>query len=164
MRHLGEEGSILIKDFIVGRGCEPRTPRELINFFDGVESEDLKEINGIGDKMAESFIDWFEDEESRQLLEKLSEGGVVFLKEDTSALKSDALSGKSFVLTGSLQNLTRDDAKDLIRRVGGKPSSSVSSKTDFVVVGRDPGSKAEKAEKLGVKIISEEEFQEIIKR
>ena len=76
---------------------------------------------------------------------------------------SKRLNGKSFVLTGTLKSLSRDEVKDKIRQAGGQVSSSVSKKTDYVVVGEEPGSKYNKAKQLGVKIISEKEFLELLK-
>jgi DNA ligase (NAD+) len=94
-------------------------------------------------------------------LEKLGKVGIT-IKNYKLPTTNYKLSGKTFVLTGSLTNLTREEAKEKIRNLGSKVSETVSKKTDFVVVGREPGSKLEQARRLGVKIISDKEFLKII--
>ena len=97
-----------------------------------------------------------------KLLEKLKRVGVR-IESQKSKDKSQKLGGLIFVLTGSLESMSREESKERIRELGGDISESVSKKTDFVVVGREPGSKYEKAKKLGVKIINEKEFLELVK-
>ncbi len=163
IRHLGEEGAILVKKEAL-KDHEISNPQDLTNVFDKIRENDLLKINGVGEKMAKSITNWFENKESREILKKLSQSGVNFEKEarDNFSSKSDIFSGKSVVLTGALENYSRDTAKDIIRKMGGKPSSSVSGKTDFVLIGSDPGSKYEKAKKLGVRIIEEGEFIRLV--
>lgn len=175
IRHLGEEGAILVKNqlensnFVIGKiakenKIEIKSPNNLVELFEKISKEDLDSIKGFGEKMSSSVESWFREDENRKTLKDLDELGIEFEKIEQK--KASALGGKlenkTFVLTGALPNLTRDEAKDLIRKEGGNVSSSVSTKTDFVLVGADPGSKFEKAQKLGVKILDEEGFLKII--
>jgi DNA ligase (NAD+) len=123
--------------------------------------EELKKIKDIGNVMAESIYDFFQNRENLEFLTKLKEAGVEPIK--VKIKKSGRLFGKTVVLTGSLDSLSRDEAADKIRSAGGDISSSVSQKTDYVVVGAEPGSKFAKAKKLGVKIIKEKEFLNLLK-
>jgi DNA ligase (NAD+) len=123
--------------------------------------EDLTEIHEIGPIVAESIYNFFHNPKNLKVLEKLKKGGVKFPEEKVVAKKTP-LSGKTFVLTGRLDSITRDEARKFIENMWGKVSSSVSKKTDFVVVGADPGSKYDKALKLGVKTINEEELRKLI--
>ena len=121
--------------------------------------EDLEAIDGVGNIVARSLHDWFRDPEHKKLLRDLLKEVQV---EQGVAKQGGALSGKTFVLTGSLETLSRDEASRKVRAAGGDIASSVSKKTDYVVAGADPGSKYEKARKLGVRILSEAEFLRIL--
>lgn len=122
--------------------------------------EDLEKIHEIGPRVAESVVLFFSQKSNQELIEKLKKAGVSFGREEEKV--SRTLEGKQFVLTGALERLTRDEAKERIERKGGRVTSSVSKKTHYVVVGSKPGSKAEKARELGVKTINEKEFLEIL--
>ncbi len=123
--------------------------------------EDLVKIPEIGDKMAESIITFFKQEQTKTLITRLKEAGVNMLyAKDESGPKP--LGNLTFVLTGALEKYSRSKAKELIENLGGKVTGSVSKKTDYVVVGKDPGSKYTKALELGVKILNEEQFEELI--
>ena len=122
--------------------------------------EELEAIDEIGPKIAESIVQFFSEKNNREEIERLKKLGVRM--EQEQAPRSQALAGKQFVLTGALESMTREEAKEKILQAGGRVTSSVSSKTDFVVVGADPGSKAEKAKKLGVRMIDEKEFLEML--
>jgi len=126
--------------------------------------EKIAEIQGIGEKTAESIRDFFSEEENRRVLEKLRRAGMPF--EETAPRESgeidERFAGKSFVFTGALTTFTRDEAAELVEKRGGKIIKSVSKKTDYVVVGADPGSKYQKAVQLGVKILSEDEFMAML--
>jgi DNA ligase (NAD+) len=122
--------------------------------------EDLTEVHEIGPIVAQSIYNFFHNPKNLKVLEKLKRGGVKFPVEKAKA-KETVFSGKTFVLTGGLDSFTRDEARKLIEDLGGRVSSSVSKKTDFVVVGKDPGSKYDNALKLGVKTISEDEFEKM---
>jgi len=119
--------------------------------------EELKNINDIGEVVANSIVSYFKDINNLNLIEKLLNHVEVFYEE-----KEEKLKGLSFVLTGTLLKITRDEAKERIRKLGGEVSFSVSIKTDYLIIGENPGSKYEKAKKLGVKIISEKEFYELL--
>jgi len=120
--------------------------------------EDLDRIDGVGKIVAQSIIGWFKDETNIEMLEKL----LKEVKIKNSQIVSQKLKDNTFVLTGSLDILSRDQAKEKIRQLGGTISSSVSVKTDFVLAGEKAGSKLEKAKKLGVKILNEKEFLKMI--
>ena len=122
--------------------------------------EDITAIDGYGDTMAESVVHYFSKPETRALIEKLRAAGVK-LTEDVEE-KTDLFTGKTFVLTGTLPTYTRNEAKALIEKNGGKVSSSVSKKTDYVLAGEDAGSKLTKAQQLGVQILSEEELNRML--
>jgi len=123
--------------------------------------EDFEAIDGFGSILAESAAEFFSLEETKQMIEKLKAQGLNMnsLKE----VKDTRFEGKVFVLTGTLPTYSRNEASAIIESFGGKTSSSVSKKTDFVLAGEEAGSKLDKAQKLGVAIISEEEFNEMIK-
>ncbi len=121
----------------------------------------LEEVDGIGGILAQSIFDWFQDAYHLSVLDKLRAAGVN-MQNTAREVASDSLTGKTFVLTGTLPTLSRDDATTLIESHGGKVTGSVSKKTDYVVVGDSPGSKAEKAAQLGVAILSEQDLFALI--
>ena len=123
-------------------------------------ADELESVPGIGPEVAGSVVDFFSHEENRRVLEKLKRAGLKFEVEKEEAARP--LSGKKFVFTGTLSSMTRSEAEELIRKLGGEASSSVSRRTDYVVVGENPGSKLEKARQLGVKTITEEEFLRMV--
>jgi len=121
---------------------------------------ELENIQDIGLIVARSIYDWFRQKRNIEFLEKLKR--VVRVKDYELGIKDKKLKGKTFILTGGLETMTRNEAKDKIRQLGGDISESVSKKTDYVVVGLEPGSKYDKAKKLGVKTINEKEFLNIL--
>ena len=123
--------------------------------------EQISSINDIGPVVASSIVEFFEQNQTKDLIEKLKEAGVNmnYLEEEGT---DNRFEGKTFVLTGGLENFTRREASDIIEKLGGKTSSSVSKKTDYVLAGEDAGSKLVKAQNLGVTVISEEEFEKMI--
>ena len=120
--------------------------------------EELDSISDIGEVVAESIFSYFNDEKNIKLIDKILLNGVEIIYEE----RDDKLKGITFVLTGTLLEISRDKAKEEIIKLGGDVSSSVSINTSYLVVGENPGSKYEKAKKLGVKIINEKEFYELI--
>ncbi|MDH3976090.1 MAG: NAD-dependent DNA ligase LigA [Deltaproteobacteria bacterium] len=122
--------------------------------------EELLEIRDIGPEIAAAVSGFFEEEKNLLMVEKLLKGGIRFEKKHFSG--SEKLAGKVFVLTGTLTTLKRDEAKALIEAEGGKVSGSVSSKTDYVVAGSEPGSKLEKARELEVSVLNEEELKKML--
>jgi len=124
--------------------------------------EKLRDIEKIGDKKATSIREYFDTPRNQEIIRKLRAAGVQEQPPEPHA--AWALAGKSFVFTGGLPNLSREEAKALVTARGGKVSSSVSAKTDYVVAGADPGSKLAKAKELGVQILNEAEFEELLRR
>ncbi|MDP2753395.1 MAG: BRCT domain-containing protein, partial [Nitrospirota bacterium] len=120
----------------------------------------LMKVPDTGPVVAESIYKFFRDAGNTKFLNDLKKVGVKIIPDKAPEGK---LAGKSFVVTGTLETMSREEAHDKIRALGGNVSSAVSAKTSYVVAGENPGSKYEKAKKLGVKILSEKEFWEIIK-
>ena len=126
--------------------------------------KELEQIMEIGPKMAESIHLFFSQKENMRLISDLEKAGVQTEEKSRKKImeRDRPLDGKTFVLTGSLEDYTREKASELIESFGGRTSSSVSKKTDYLLAGKDPGSKLDKAKKLGVKIISERDFTKLI--
>ena len=124
--------------------------------------EELVAVNEVGPKVAAAIVEFFSEPANRQLVKKLHKVGVHPTAEKRE-VKSQKFAGKSFVFTGGLANRSREEAGALVQEHGGKLSGSVSKKTDYVVVGTDPGSKYDKAKELGVTILTESEFEKLIK-
>ena len=122
--------------------------------------EDLTEVPDVGGITAQSIYDWFRQEQSRHMIERLRQAGVNF--ESKRVLTDDRFAGKTFVLTGALSKFTREEATEKIELLGGKASGSVSKKTSFVVVGENAGSKERKARELGITILTEDEFWDML--
>ncbi len=125
--------------------------------------EELESVPTVGPKIAASTGAYFADEENRRIIEKLRQAGVR-LAEERAARKEGPLHGLTFVITGALQSMTREEAEERVRELGGSAGSSVTRKTGYVVVGESPGSKAQKAQKLGTKVLTEEEFLALLRR
>jgi DNA ligase (NAD+) len=125
--------------------------------------QDLDDIPEIGLTVAESVRDWFDDEGNRKLCDRLRTAGVkTEVANQNSASPDERFAGKQFVLTGKMLNFTRDEARAMIESRGGRVNSSVSKKTDFVIAGEEAGSKLDKAMALGVPVVDEAAFQEMI--
>ncbi len=150
--HVGEEtANLLAKEFDSLKDLQKAT------------IEKLERIEGVGGVVAQSIFKWFSDEMNKELIERLLYFVNIKFLERTVLSKNLSLKGKTFVLTGAMKSLSRDEAKNKIRMLGGKISSSISSKTDFVILGKDPGSKYNKAKNLGVKILNEKTFLKMLK-
>ena len=168
IRHVGEETAILLSQKIKNyeltclrrQGIKNMNPNGLLEIIDGISLEELQEIREIGEKVAESIKEWFNDKKNRQLIEALSKNEVKIILPDSAA--AGKLAGLTFVLTGELENYSRAEAKEIVRTLGGDVSASVSKNTDYVLLGENPGSKYDKAKELGVKMISENEFKKMI--
>lgn len=150
IRHVGKETA----DILSG---EFATLDDIKN----ADVERLTNIEGIGGIIAQSIYDFFHEERNVKMIEELKELGVNPVSKVKP--KSNKLAGKTFVLTGTLQNMTRDEASAIIKSHGGKTSSSVSKKTSYVLAGENAGSKLDKAQNLGVIILTEDDFLEMIK-
>lgn len=151
IRNVGEKAASLL--------CEEfKTIENLIN----AEAADIIKIDGFGDIVAQSVVDYFKSENVLEIVRRLQEKGVNMVY--TSTVESDVLKGKTIVVTGTLPGLSRDEAEKLITDNGGKAASSVSKKTSFVLAGEKAGSKLEKANRLGIPVISQEQFLEMINK
>jgi DNA ligase (NAD+) len=124
-------------------------------------AEDLEKVPEVGPKVSASIVDFFSEPANRKLIKKLRGAGVRPTAEKRE-VKSDKLTGKSFVFTGGLERRSREEAGEMVQQHGGKVSGSVSKKTDYVVVGSDPGSKYDKAKELGVTILDESGFEKLL--
>jgi DNA ligase (NAD+) len=147
---VGEETAILLAEHF-----------KTIDDIAKASTERLIEINGIGEVMAEGIVAWFKDKENKKLIERLKKV-LTIQNEYAQSNKPRPLAGKTFVLTGTLSALSRDEAKEKIRKLGGDVSSSVSKSTSYVVAGEEAGSKLGKAEELGVRVLSEKEFLKLL--
>ena len=149
-------------------GVGSAAAKDLIRHFGGIEQlgkatvEDLTNVHDIGEVTARHIAEFFTDAANIKLIEELKNLGLK-LEDDTPKVESNSeIAGKSFVLTGTLSRYKRDDAAKLIEERGGIVKGSVSKKTDYVIVGEDAGSKLTKAKELGIKILSEDEFINLI--
>ena len=173
IRHVGEETAGLLAEKISGmineegKDNDKRLPiKKLISYFQSFSLEDLENMPDVGPIVARSIYDFWRDEADLKMMDKFIANGVSLIaghKDVSEIIKKSLIYGKNFVLTGSLSSLTRGEAKDKIKALGGKMKDSVGREIDYVVVGDDPGSKYEKAKKLGIRIVEEEEFLKMIK-
>ncbi len=116
----------------------------------------------MGPVVADNLVQFFKQEHNCEIIEALMDAGVVWKKKPKASKKNNSLAGHTYVLTGSLKNYTRSDASDKLKQMGAKVTSSVSKKTTAVFAGENPGSKINKAESLGVDVLSEEELNRIL--
>jgi DNA ligase (NAD+) len=129
---------------------------------DKARVDDLMQIDGLGPNIAESIVDWFSLPFNKQVLQKLKAAGVFPKGEEKNEKKAGALTGMTFVVTGTLPTLSRDGVKEFIESNGGKVIDSVSKNTSYLVLGEKPGSKLDKAKSLGVKVIDELELKNLV--
>jgi DNA ligase (NAD+) len=154
IRHVGDHTASLLADNF-------RDLESLRN----ASYDDLVSIPEIGPEVARSVLLFFAQESTMELLDKLERAGVSYEKGEVGVAEEavrEVLEGKTFVFTGRI-SMSREEAKSIVERFGGKVASSVSKRTDYVVAGEEAGSKLEKAEKLGVKVIDEVGFREMVK-
>lgn len=160
--HIGEENAILLAKYFQKKNKSKKIQiSDLIKIGKELKKLELENIKTIGPKMSQSIVDWFKDESNLKFLKKLESKGINLIP-IVSHKEKGKLKGLTFVLTGALLSMTREEAKKRIREEGGEVSEVVSKKTDFVIAGDNPGSKLEKAKKLSVKIINEEEFLKML--
>jgi len=126
-----------------------------------LSEEDLMKVEGIGPEVAASVHQFFKDKKNKESIERLKKSGVKVV--EPKGKEKGKLAGKTFLFTGALKDLGRDEARNLVESLGGTTASSISKKVDFVVAGEDPGSKYDKARELGIKILTEEEFKKLIR-
>ena len=150
IRHIGQKAGALLSQHFMS-----------IDNLMNATAEDICSIDGFGEITAQSVVDFFSLESSKNLVEKLKNSGVN--TESKRTLKDDRFKGLTFVLTGTLSTLTRAQASEIIEAFAGKTSSSVSKKTSYVLAGEDAGSKLKKANDLGITVITEEQFADMIK-
>jgi len=170
IRHVGEETAELLAGefllFIRAQSDSSGSLNDLIRYFQTLKTEDLEKLSDIGPIVAKSIGEFWTDKHNLELLHKFLANGISLSIDRAQTLKnsqSRELSGQIFVLTGTLNSLTRAEAKDRIKILGGKVKEAVTRETVYVVAGIEPGSKYEKAKKLGIKILDEKEFLNLIK-
>jgi DNA ligase (NAD+) len=163
IRHVGEETARLLAQQTADSRQQTAGIGDLIDFFQNISLEELEDIQDIGPIIGKSVYDFFHSEKKLKLLKNLSRVGVEVNFPQKIRKVNFPLSGKTFVLTGSMETLSREQAKEKIRNLGGNVSSSISKNTDYLVAGENPGSKFGKAEKLGIKILNENKFLKMIK-
>ncbi len=152
IRHIGEKAAkILAKKY------------KTLDNLRLADAQELAQINDIGAVMAESVTEYFSERQNAEFIQKLEQAGVRCVDDSDDSGEDGKFAGKTFVLTGTLEKYTRAEAGAIIESLGGKTSSSVSKKTDYVLAGYEAGSKLDKAVKLGVTVISESEFEEMLK-
>ena len=163
IEHVGEETALLLAKQAVYWVKQNKqalaVPQDLVQLFTNLDKVTLEKLPDIGTKVADSIISWFNNSANQGFLKKITDHGM---KITLPRIANGKLNNKSFVITGVLSNYSRDEAKKLVRANGGQISESVSKQTDYVVVGENPGSKYDKAKKLGVKILNEKEFSAMI--
>lgn len=165
IRYLGEQSSYDIAKYLVDHLRESFHEFSILDLIENLKTlslEEIKNIDGIGEKIGQTIHDWFHNRQYLDYMEKLNKVGI---KLNIQHLKSTGnLLGKSFVLTGTLESMTRDQAKALIKEKSGKIHSSITHDADFLVAGGSPGSKLKKAQELGIKVLTEEELKDLLDR
>lgn len=150
IRHVGEQAAKILAERY-----------ESLQALMEAREEELTEIPEIGPKIAASIVSFFESQQNLHVIEKLVQAGVNTTSEKADQAGEKPLAGKVFVITGTLEDFSRQTAGELVEKLGGKVSSSVSRNTDYLIVGEKPGSKYDKAVELGVTVVNEEEFKEL---
>lgn len=166
IRYIGEESAVLVANRMLADLREKNndiTPKLIFESAGKLNIASWQEVKGLGEKAAGSLFSYFNDKNNWREFSSLTKLGVRIIIPAVETLHTMSLQDKSFVFTGTLPNLDRDVAKNMVRTAGGSVSGSVSRNTNYVVLGSDPGSKLEKAKRLGIKILSEEEFKQLFK-
>jgi DNA ligase (NAD+) len=149
IRHVGEHLSEVLANEL----------QSLANFLH-VTEEELLDVREVGPELAQSVVQFFRDQKNREVVTKLQRAGLTI--GDPGADTTTQLKGLTFVFTGALESFSRDEARDVVESLGGSTTSGVSMKVDYVVVGKDPGSKYERARELGIKVLTEDQFRELV--
>lgn len=160
--NVGEETAYDIASIVMSNVKGQMSNKTIITKLRNNKLEDWQEIPDIGPIVAKSIFDYFQDKKNIDFIERLFDSGVK-IKRINYSVESRKFTGKTFVFTGGLETLTRDEAKNIVREQGGEVSESVSNKTSFVVAGTDAGEKLDKAQQLNVKILSEKELLDLVK-
>ncbi|KKR07871.1 MAG: ligase protein [Parcubacteria group bacterium GW2011_GWC2_39_14] len=156
IRYVGEENAT-----VLAQEVNSKSINEFLHKVTSLSVVELNETEGVGDKVASSIFEYFVNKNNIKRIERLADLGVVLLP--VPKRKNQAgVTGKIFVLTGTLETLSRDEAKEIIKKLGGKVAGTVSRKTDYVVLGENPGNKKTEADNLGIKVISEQEFKKLL--
>jgi DNA ligase (NAD+) len=156
--HIGEENAKLLAHFL-SQKKKITKPSDLIEVTQNLRAIHYSAIPGFGEKVSRSVAEWFANEENKSYLKKLTEVGIEIIEEEK---KEGKLKGQVFAFTGELEKYSREEAKRIVESLGAETTDTVSKRVTILVVGKNPGSKLEKAKKLGIKTISEEEFYELI--
>lgn len=168
---INKSKNVNFENFIFALGISnigKKTAKDLTKYYQTLDDlkyakvEDLSSIHDIGDIVANSVVQYFKDDKNLQIIDELINLGVNIIYKSTKT--GDLLKGKTFVLTGTLEKYSRSDATKIIEDLGGQTSTSVSKNTSYVLAGSEPGSKLTKAQMLGVTILTEQEFDELIKK
>lgn len=168
---INKSKNVNFENFIFALGISnigKKTAKDLTKYYQTLDDlkyakvEDLSSIRDIGDIVANSVVQYFKDDKNLQIIDELINLGVNIIYKSTKT--GDLLKGKTFVLTGTLEKYSRSDATKIIEDLGGQTSTSVSKNTSYVLAGSEPGSKLTKAQMLGVTILTEQEFDELIKK
>ena len=157
--HIGEENAKVLGEFLKRKG-EIKKPIDLWNIAEKIRKEEYQRIPGFGPQLAESIYNWFHNENNKIFLQKLTDYGVEITEE--VIIKEGPLKGKVFCFTGELEKYTRSQAQEIVEKLGGEAVDAISKKVDYLVVGKNPGSKLQKAQKYNIKILNEEEFLKMI--
>jgi len=162
--HVGEEtAATLAKNFEFPHDSHNTIGiKTILKVFGDLSLEDLQEVNDVGPIVGKSIYEWFHEKRNIELMERLAKAGVEVEAMPKRTKTNSKLAGTTFVITGSLEAMGREEAKERIRELGGDASESVSKKTTYLVAGAEPGSKLDKARSLGVKVIGEKEFLKLI--
>ena len=156
--HIGEENAKLLAHFL-SQKKKITKPSDLIEATQNLKAIHYSAIPGFGEKVSQSVAEWFANEENKNYLKKLTKVGIEIVEEEK---KEGKLKGEVFAFTGDLEKYSREEAKRIVENLGAETTDTVSKRVTILVVGKNPGSKLEKAKKLGIKTISEEEFYELI--
>lgn len=158
--HIGEENAKILANF-VRKKTQIKKPSDLIEVFNGVKLTELQNIPNFGEKVSQSVFDWFREKDNINFLKKLTELGIEIIEETAKAYQP--LQGQVFAFTGELENYSRNKAKEIVENLGAETTETISQRVTYLVVGKNPGSKLEKAKKLNIKLITEEEFEKILR-
>jgi DNA ligase (NAD+) len=158
--HIGEENAKILADFLTTKGNINR-PLDLVEIFKKIKINDLQAISGFGEKVSQEIFEWFNNKDNIAFLKKLTDLGITIIEESKNF---QPLKNQVFAFTGELEKYSRNLAKEKVQKLGAQTTETISRRVTYLVVGKNPGSKLEKAKKLKIKTITEVEFEEILKK